>query len=65
MLQQIKSDILKWKLETLEAFLNLDYTTSLQNSQQQKSDQIKPLHRRDRGEEHTEGSDYQKHFWLI
>jgi hypothetical protein len=41
---------LKWKLQTLEAFLNLEYTTGFEfpamqeNSQQQKSDQIKILH---------------------
>jgi hypothetical protein len=41
-LGQIKSDILKCKLQTLEAFLNLEYTTSLHFLQQQ-ADQIKIL----------------------
>ena len=30
-LGQIKSDILKWKLQPLGAFLNLEYTTSFSN----------------------------------
>ena len=30
---QIKTDILKWKWQTLEAFLNLEYTTGQENSQ--------------------------------
>ena len=45
---QIKSDILKWKLLTLEAFFfvlpGIDYKIAFPAVQQQKSDQMKILH---------------------
>ena len=40
-LGQIKSDILKWELQTLEALHN---AAVQENPQQQNSDQIKILH---------------------